>query len=254
MREAFLRRIISPLGVRGNTPHGRGYRIDTAGLAGEPQWTWCWLALSVLYGWGKKPECTASMMAESFERGTRTSAFSRFRYQGQIRPKVQLLRLLWGIIWAIGFRFTPRWALHGWRRFLLRLFGAKVGCGCRIDPTCFVWAPWNLQMGDYVALAAEVDCYNVDRIVVGSKVTVSQRTFLCTASHDVHHLQRPLTTAPIRIGDHCWIAAECMILPGVTVSDGAVIGARSLVTKDMPAWTICAGHPCKPIKARELSS
>lgn len=108
-------------------------------------------------------------------------------------------------------------------------------------------------MGELSVLGDDVDCYTMDRITIGSKVAVSQRAFLCTGSHDVSSLRRPLVTEPIVIGDHCWIAAEAMVMPGVRIGEGAVIGARSLVTKDQPAWTICGGSPCRPIRAREIA-
>lgn len=179
--------------------------------------------------------------------------FGSLRYVNELPKSVLLRRLIWEFVWAVFFRPTPRWALHGWRRFLLRAFGAKIGPGCRISPSCFVWAPWNLEMGSYSALGDGVDCYSMDRILIGSKVAVSQRAFLCTGSHDVGSLRRPLVTAPIRLEDHVWIAAEAMVMPGVVVREGAVVGARSVVTKELPAWTICAGQPCKPIKPRRIA-
>ncbi len=181
-----------------------------------------------------------------------SSEFSKFKYENHLAKKVQLLRFVWKLVWMIAFRPTPRWALHGWRRFLLRLFGGKIGAECRVSPSCFVWAPWNLTLGDYSALGDNVDCYSMDRIVIGSKVAVSQRAFLCTGTHETTSLRRPLITAPISIGDHCWIAAEAIVLPDVSISEGTVVGARSVVTCDLPAWMICAGHPCKPIRPRVL--
>ena len=179
--------------------------------------------------------------------------FRSLRYVDTIPRREKFRRLLWELVSTLLFRTTPRWALHGWRRFLLRSFGAKIGPGCRISPSCRVWAPWNLTMGELSVLGDDVDCYTMDRITIGSKVAVSQRAFLCTGSHDVSSLRRPLVTEPIVIGDHCWIAAEAMVMPGVRIGEGAVIGARSLVTKDQPAWTICGGSPCRPIRVREIA-
>ena len=101
-------------------------------------------------------------------------------------------------------------------------------------------------MGDYVALGDQVDCYNVAKISLGTKSAVSQRSFLCTASHDTSSLLRPLVAQPIEISKHVWIAAEAMVLPGITIGEGAVVAARSVVTKDLPPWHICAGNPCLP--------
>lgn len=180
--------------------------------------------------------------------------FTQYRYVDTISRKNKLMRLVWGIVWLLLFRPSPRWALHGWRRFLLRQFGAKIGEGSRIAPTCRVWAPWNLEMGNLSVLADHVDCYTMDKIRIGSKVAVSQRTFLCSGSHRTDSLIRELITAPITIDDHAWIAAECFIHPGTHIGEGCVVGARSVVTKDLRAWTICAGIPCKTIKERKITS
>jgi putative colanic acid biosynthesis acetyltransferase WcaF len=178
------------------------------------------------------------------------SDFRSLRYRNGFTSAAMLRRLVWEMVWLLAFRTTPRWALHGWRRFLLRSFGAEVGAGCRIAPSCRVWAGWNLVMGEFSALGDGVDCYSMDRITIGSKVAVSQRAFLCTGSHDIKSLSRPLVTGPIVIEDHVWIAAESFVHPNVVIREGAVIGARSVVLKDMPAWSLCAGHPCRKIKDR----
>lgn len=85
--------------------------------------------------------------------------------------------------------------------------------GNRVSPSCFVWAPWNLEMGDYSVLADDVDCYNMARIKLGSKVAISQRTYLCTGTHDISSLTRPLVTKPISIGDHVGFALKPLFLP-----------------------------------------
>jgi putative colanic acid biosynthesis acetyltransferase WcaF len=180
------------------------------------------------------------------------SELRSLRYRNDFSSASLLRRFVWEVVWLLAFRPTPRWALHGWRRFLLRSFGAQVGMGCRIAPSCRVWAPWNLVMGEYSALGDGVDCYSMDRITIGSKVAVSQRSFLCAGSHDVRTLDRPLVTGPIVIENHAWIAAESFVHPSVVIREGAVIGARSVVLKDMPAWSVCAGHPCRKLKDRVL--
>lgn len=181
------------------------------------------------------------------------SGFQQYKYMNTLPVSNKLMRFVWEVVWLVAFRPTPRWAMHGWRRGLLRAFGAKIGPGCRISPSCKVWAPWNLEMGSYSALGDEVDCYAMDKIRIGSKVAISQRTFLCTGSHDTSSLLRPLTTAPITIHDHAWVAAECLIHPGVSIGEGSVVGARSVVTRNLPPWSICLGSPCKPVKPRILS-
>jgi putative colanic acid biosynthesis acetyltransferase WcaF len=152
-------------------------------------------------------------------------------------------------LWLILGRATPRF-LHGWRRLLLRLGGANAGRGVRAYPSCRIWAPWNLSLGEHSCLAERVDCYSVDRIVLGAFSVVSQDAVLCTATHDYNDPGFPVISKPIKIGAHAWIAAGAFIGPGVTVGEGAVVGARAVVTKDVPAWTIVAGNPARGIGAR----
>lgn len=153
------------------------------------------------------------------------------------------------LVWTLLYRPSPRPA-HIWRRCLLRAFGAKVGHGAHPYPGAKIWAPWNLEIGDDSSLADAVDCYCVDKIRIGNNVTVSQYSFLCTATHDYEDRCFKLVTAPIIIGDNAWICADVFIGPGVTIGVGSVIGARSTVFSDIGAWMVAAGSPAKPIKAR----
>lgn len=180
------------------------------------------------------------------------SEFEALRYRNKLGLRNRLGRAIWGGCYTVLVRPTPRWAMHGWRRSILRLFGAQIGKGCKIDPSARIWAPWNLVLGDYVSIDGGCDIYNVARICVGSKVAISKQSFLCTASHDISSLHRPLTHAPITIGNHAWIAANAMIFPGVTVGEGAVIAARAVLRQDAPAWSIWAGNPALRVGTRIL--
>lgn len=161
----------------------------------------------------------------------------------------RLARLAWGIVYVLLFRTSPR-PFHAWRSFLLRCFGAKIGKDCHVYPLAKIWAPWNLIMDDYAGIADDVNCYSMAVISLGKKVVVSQGTYLCTGTHDYEDPNFQLYAKPIHVGDRAWLCAQSFIHPGVTIGEGVVIGARSVVTKDMPNWTVCAGNPCKPIKPR----
>ena len=169
-----------------------------------------------------------------------------------IRGKLNLVRrVLWYCVWLFLFRPTPR-PLHAWRRALLRIFGAKIGAACHPYPRAWVWAPWNLVMAERSCLSDGVDCYNVDAVTLGVGAIVSQRAFLCTASHDINDPQFPLVTAPIRIGDGAWVAAEAFVGPGVTIGAGAVVGARASVTKDVEPGAVVVGNPARVVKRRQI--
>jgi putative colanic acid biosynthesis acetyltransferase WcaF len=160
-------------------------------------------------------------------------------------------RALWNVVWLLLYRPSPR-LLHPWRCILLRLFGAKVGRGVRPYPSARIWAPWNLELGNHACLGDWVNCYCVDEIRIGAHSTISQYSFLCTASHDYSHPSLPLVSAPILVGDHVWITSDVFVAPGVTVGDGAVITARSSVFDDVPAWVVARGNPAAPFKYRHL--
>ena len=101
-------------------------------------------------------------------------------------------------------------------------------------------------------MSAKVDCYSVATVRIGDKVCVSQRAFLCTASHDISHVNSVLIQRPIRIDSFAWVAAQAFVGPGVTVGEGAVVGACAVVTKDVAPWTVVAGNPARFIKKREI--
>ncbi|MCW4153904.1 hypothetical protein OM427_30875 [Halomonas sp. 18H] len=165
----------------------------------------------------------------------------------------KLARLVWYLVWVLLYRPTPR-PLHAWRCFLLKSFGAKLGRGVHPYPSSKVWAPWNLTMEDHACLSEHVDCYNVAPIHIGTYSTVSQYSFLCSASHDYSKASMPLVVAPISIGERVWITADVFVGPGVIIGDGCVVTARSTVLQDLPVWQVAKGNPAIPFKARRFHS
>jgi putative colanic acid biosynthesis acetyltransferase WcaF len=151
--------------------------------------------------------------------------------------------------WLLLYRPSPT-VLHAWRRLLLRAFGAKVGALAHPYPRARIWAPWNLTMGPHSCLANDVDCYCVATVCLGAHVTVSQYSYLCTASHDYQDPAMPMVCAPIDIGADAWVAADVFVGPGVRIGAGAVIGARSTVIADVEPWTVVAGSPPRRLGQR----
>ena len=161
----------------------------------------------------------------------------------------KLGRLLWGFCWRIFYRPTPRPA-HRFRVALLRLFGGDIHATAHPYPHCKIWAPWNLEMGPHSCLADDVDCYNVARISLGAFATVSQYSYLCSASHDHNDPAMPLFSEPIRLGAHSWVAARSYIGPGVEIGEGAVVGANACVYKNVAPWMVVGGNPARTISRR----
>ena len=137
---------------------------------------------------------------------------------------------------------------------LLRVFGAKIGNSCTILPSARVWAPWTLVVDSRICLSEAVDCYCVDKIILKEHANVSQDAALYTASHDLSSPRMALTTAPIILDRDSWVCARAIILPGVTIGEGAVVAAGAVVTKDVEPWTVVGGNPAKFIKKRELKN
>lgn len=167
--------------------------------------------------------------------------------------KNRLSRLVWNFVYMLLFKYSPR-PLHSWRSFLLRAFGGKIGRGVHIYPKVKIWAPWNLIIHDEVGVADGVDLYSQGIITLGYRAIISQRAYLCTGTHDYTLKGHPLYTRPINIGPMVWVAAESFIGPGVTIGEGAIVGARAVVFKDVAPWEVVGGNPAKFIKNRELKN
>src|ERR1700730_10766842 len=166
-----------------------------------------------------------------------------------ITASCRVQRLLWGLVFHSLYRPSPNF-LHAWRRMLLRLFGAKIGAGAHPYPHAKIWAPWNLTMGENSCLANDVDCYCVASVTIGCNAIVSQYSYLCAASHDYETDDFHLVSAPIVIRPSAWVGADCFIGPGVEVGEGAVVGARSTVVRDVPPKAVVVGNPARIVRFR----
>lgn len=165
----------------------------------------------------------------------------------------KLRRALWTLAWLVLYRPTPNQA-HVWRRMVLRAFGAKVGAAAHPYPSARIWAPWNLTMEADSCLGNESDCYNVAPVVLRTRAIVSQKAYLCTASHDIGDDAFALTGERIEIGPYAWIAAAAFVGPGVHVGAGAVVAACAVAVKDVPAGAVVAGNPARVVGESQLGS
>jgi len=158
----------------------------------------------------------------------------------------QVGRTLWAVATPF-FALSPRiW--WGWRRVLLRLFGASVGEGVHIYPTARIAIPWHLSLAQRCAVGDRVILYSLGKVSIGERATVSQGAHLCAGTHDLRDPARPLLKLPIQIGDDAWVAADAFIGPGVTVGPGAVVGARAVVMKDVRPGATVVGNPAREIR------
>ena len=171
-------------------------------------------------------------------------------YQSSTTKSTKARRIAWYFV-SFLFFYSPR-PLFSFRRFLLRLFGAKMGVRSYVYPSTRIWDPAQLEMGSNSSMAEFVDCYNIVKITIGSNCTVSQYAYLCTGNHDITLSNMPLKAEPITIMDGAWICARAFIGPGVTVHEAAVVAACAVAVKDVQPWTIVGGNPCKFLGDRKL--
>jgi putative colanic acid biosynthesis acetyltransferase WcaF len=162
----------------------------------------------------------------------------------------KLRRLLWGLAEATLYRWSPV-SFHGWRRLMLKLFGARVGAGAHPYPSAHIWAPWNLEMGDRSCLGPRSICYTVGWVRLGADAIVSQGAHLCAATHDHRDPAFPLVVGDIEVGAGAWVAADAFVGPGVAIGDGAVVGARAVVVKDVEASRVVVGNPARLVGVRQ---
>ncbi len=163
----------------------------------------------------------------------------------------RVLRVVWGLAWLVLCRFTPP-PLHGWRRLVLRLFGARVGRSARVHASVAIWLPANLELGEDCLIGPRVRLYNQGRISIGDRTVVSQGAHICASSHDARDPHFQLVLRPVSIGAGCWVAAEAFVGPGVTMGAGSVLAARGALFHDAEPDTIYRGNPAAAIRPRGL--
>ncbi|MFD0798201.1 putative colanic acid biosynthesis acetyltransferase [Maribacter chungangensis] len=181
-----------------------------------------------------------------------TSRVDYSNYENKLSLKNKMGRLIWNIISLLFFRPFSNPIFRSYRVFVLNLFGAKVHATSLVFSSVRIWAPWNLIMEKHTVLGAYVDCYNPGKVILKSNSIVSQRVFLCSASHNIESSRHNLVVAPIVIESQAWVAAGAYIGMGVTIHEGAVVGATASVFKDVEPWTVVGGNPAKFLKKRVL--
>ncbi|ROH91909.1 hypothetical protein ED208_05930 [Stagnimonas aquatica] len=173
------------------------------------------------------------------------------RRSPKYRRRELIERVLWGLCQPL-FRFSPR-HLYGWRNLLLRLFGAQIGRQVQVYPSARIFLPSLLAVGDQTTIGPDTRLYNLGPLRIGARVTVSQGAHLCGGSHDDADPAFRLIRAQIRLDDGCWICADAFVGPSVTIGTGAVLGARAVAMRDVPAWQVHAGNPARYIRDRRLA-
>jgi putative colanic acid biosynthesis acetyltransferase WcaF len=165
----------------------------------------------------------------------------------------RIARSIWQVTWLLLAAWTPP-QMRGWRRLLLRLFGAEVAATANVYGSARIWLPSNLEVGDYACVGPRVTVYNMAKITLREHALVSQGAHLCAGTHDIEDDHFQLKTRPIIIGSRAWVATEAFVGPGVCIAEGAVLGARGCAFRDLEPWTVYLGNPAQFFRKRNFHS
>jgi len=183
---------------------------------------------------------------------SRCQDLSKFKVPLEFRGKPAWFVQLWWLVQSTLFGLSPQF-LYGWRRFLLRVFGAQIGKGVLVRPSARITYPWKVSIGDYSWIGDDAVLYSLGEIQIGSHAVISQRSYVCTGTHDSGMLTFDILARKIVIEDEAWIATDVFVGPGVTIGRGTVVGARSSVYKELPSMVVAVGTPAKAIRKREIA-
>ncbi|AVQ00848.1 colanic acid biosynthesis acetyltransferase WcaF [Caulobacter segnis] len=180
---------------------------------------------------------------------SRVQDLSRFELPAGFRGRSAITVQLWWLVQATAFAASPQF-LYGWRRWLLRCFGARIGKNVLIRPSARITYPWKVTIGDRSWVGDRAELYSLGEIVIGQDAVVSQNSYLCTGSHDIRAVGFDIFAQSITVEDEAWVAADVFVHPGVTIARGSVVGARSVVTKSTRPYYVHTGSPATPVSPR----
>ena len=158
--------------------------------------------------------------------------------------------LVWDLAWPLLCGWTPK-PLNPWRLLVLRLFGAHIHGTPFVHQRARVQMPWKLTLRDGACLGDRANAYTLGEIEICERATVGQEAYLCTGTHDFSSPALPLQTAPIRVGADAFIGVRAIIMPGIRIGERSVVGAGSIVTRDVPPGAVVAGNPARILPGRK---
>ena len=173
-------------------------------------------------------------------------------YPPPFSKKIRWKKKIWEIVWNLTIRWTPKGFFEKWKRRVYRWFGAELANTSSIHPSARIYMPWNLKMGPWSTIGDDVHILNAAPFIMGQNCIVSERAYICCASHNISSNAHEQTNAPVVMCDRSWVAGEAFVGMGVTIGEGAVVGARAAVFKDVEPWTVVGGNPAKFIKKRVI--
>ncbi len=164
----------------------------------------------------------------------------------------RLKMLVWEYTWSLFCSWTPKPA-NRWRLFWLKLFGAKIYGRPFVHQRARIQIPWNLILHHRAAIGDRTTIYSLGKIEIHEGATVAQEAYLCTGTHAFNKPSQNLITAPVIIKAYAFIGARAFIMPGIIVEEHAIVGACSVVTKNVASYKVVAGNPALIISKEDIS-
>lgn len=174
-------------------------------------------------------------------------------FPAPLTKKERVKKTLWEVTRNLVVRWIPRGPTEWLSRGIYRMFGAEIPNTSYVYPSARVYMPWNLKMGPWSVIGGGVHVLNAAPFVMGQNCTVSERAYICCASHNIESNAHEQIRKPVVMKDRSWVAAEAFVGMGVTIGEGAVVGARAAVFKNVEPWTVVGGNPAKYLKMRRIN-
>lgn len=149
---------------------------------------------------------------------------------------------------------TTHIPLHSVRNLIWKIAGVKLGKKSTLHTGVRVFDPSGITVGEGTIIGYGTFIDGRDQVTIGNHTDIASQVMIYSSEHDVHSADFHATMAPVKIGNHVFIGPRAIILAGVTIEDGAIIGAGAVVTKDVSAYNIVGGVPAKTIGERTLKT
>lgn len=180
---------------------------------------------------------------------TDLSKFSTGDYKGG--PKLKMV--LWYFVNNYIFDSAFPWP-YRLKNYLLRLFGASVGKRVVIKTNVRIKYPWRFRIGNHSWVGESCWIDNLDEVIIGDNVALSQGALLLTGNHDYSDITFPYRLGKIILEDGVWIGAKSIVCPGVVCKSHSVLTVNSVANRDLEPWGVYSGQPAVIVRTRKFKN
>jgi putative colanic acid biosynthesis acetyltransferase WcaF len=180
---------------------------------------------------------------------TNLKYFNNDWYWNSYNTRSRFTQVLWYIVNRLFFTSFFPWPMH-FKSWILRIFGAQIGNNIVIKPRVSIKYPWFLTVGNYCWIGEGVWIDNLDKLIIGNNVCISQGAMLVSGNHDFTKATFDLILAPIVLEDGVWIGAKAVVCQGVTCGRNAILTVGSITSANLKENGIYKGIPAIWVKER----